>query len=367
MLERFIRLPFALHAADPNWVPPLLADRREALSSQRNPLFQHAAAAHWILRRDGRDIGRISAVDDRAAPVGPEGDRPGHFGSFAAEDDPAAIAMLIGAAEQWLRSKGRRRVLGPFSLSINEEAGLLVKGFDTAPMLMMPHDLPHLGPALEQLGYGRERDLLCFLFDLSRPLPPGPSRMLERGLPEGMRVRRLRMRDYRAEVATIVDIFNDAWSGNWGFSPLTPAELDHMATRMRPLVHEDLVWFAELNGEPVGFIVGLPNINEAIRDLGGRLLPFGWLKLLWRLRVRGLRTARVPLMGVRRAHASGMAGAMLPFLLIDAARQAGLARGMRMVELSWVLDNNAPMRRIGEALGATQHRTYRIYGKSLMT
>ena len=364
-LERFIRLPFALHAADPHWVPPLLGERREALSPRRNPLFEHAEAAHWIARRDGRDVGRISAVDDRAAPPGPDGDRPGHFGLLAAEDDPALLAALLGTAEDWLRARGFRRVLGPFGLSINEEVGLLVAGFDTPPMLMMPHDAPHLGPALERHGYRRAKDLLCYLFDPREPLPPGPRRLLDRGPPRGVTLRKLRMRRYRAEVATIVGIFNDAWSGNWGFAPLTVAELDHMATQMRPLVHQDLVWFAEVDGRPVGFIVCLPNLNEAIRDLSGRLLPFGWARLLWRLRVRGPRTARVPLMGVRRGHANGVAGAMLPFLMIEAVRRATVARGMEAVELSWVLEDNLPMRRIGEALGARRYRTYRVYGKSL--
>ncbi len=364
-LDRFIRLPFALHAADPHWVPPLLLERREALSPRKNPLFEHAEAAHWIAQRAGRDVGRISAVDDRFAPAGPDGDRPGHFGLLAAEDDPAVLAALLGAAEGWLRGRGFRRVLGPFSLSINEEPGLLVAGFDTSPMLMMPHDAPHLGPALEQHGYGRTKDLLCYLFDPREPLPPGPRRLIERGPPRGVTVRPMRMRRYRAEVATIVDIFNDAWSGNWGFAPLTVAELDHMAAQMRPLVHEDLVWFAEVDGEAVGFIVCLPNLNEAIGDLRGRLLPLGWARLLWRLRVRGLRTARVPLMGVRRAHASGVAGAMLPFLMIEAVRRAAARRGMRAVELSWVLEDNAPMRRIAEALGARAYRTYRVYEKAL--
>ncbi|MFT8244690.1 dATP pyrophosphohydrolase [Roseomonas sp. BN140053] len=365
-LDRFIRLPSRLQAADPAWVPPLRMERRDALSREKNPYFEHAEAAYWIARRDGRDVGRISAQEDRLAPPDADGTRPGHFGLLAAEDDPAVLRALLDTAENWLRARGLRRVLGPFSLSINEETGLLVDGFDTPPMLMMPHDAPHLGPRLEALGYAKARDVLAYRFDPREELPRGARAALARGVPAGVVLRPLRLAEYRGEIGRIVAIFNDAWSGNWGFTPLTAAELDHMATQMRPLIHERLVWIAEVHGEAAAFIVCLPNLNEAIRDLGGRLLPFGWARLLWRLRWRLPRTARVPLMGVRRAHASGVLGAMLPFLLIEALRREAALRGLHAVELSWILEDNAPMRRMIEALGAQAYKTYRIYEKALV-
>ncbi|MFP5513377.1 MAG: N-acetyltransferase family protein [Alphaproteobacteria bacterium] len=358
-MERFIRLPFDLHRDDPLWVPPLLMERRAALSPKGNPFFRHADAAFWIARRQGRDVGRISAQIDRLAGAG-----TGHFGMLAAVDDAAVVAALTETAERWLRARGVGRVLGPFNLSINEETGLLVDGFDTPPMLMMGHDRPHLGPLLERAGYTKAKDVLAYLTE-DPELPAGIKAILDRPLPPNVRVRRLRMADYRSEVGTLTDIFNDAWSGNWGFVPLTPDEVDHMARQMKPLIDERLVWFAEVDGEPAAFAVCLPNLNEAIHDLNGRLLPVGWAKLLWRLKVSGMRSARVPLMGVRRKHAGSMMGSLLAFLIMAAIRREAAALGLHRIEMSWVLEDNRPMRRIAEAVGGRAYKTYRIYGKAL--
>lgn len=358
-LDRFIRLPHALHRDDPAWVPPLLMERRAALSPDRNPYFRHAEAAFWIARRDGRDVGRVCAQIDRLAGPG-----TGHFGLLAAVDDATVVGALMGTAERWLRARGAARALGPFNLSINEETGLLVDGFDQPPMLMMGHDRPYLGPLLERAGYGKAKDVLAYLCE--GPELPAPIRALvARPLPPGIRVRPLRRTDYRREVGALTAIFNDAWSGNWGFVPLTEDEIDHMARQMKPLIHERLVWFAEVDGEPAAFAVCLPNLNEAIRDLDGRLLPFGWTRLLWRLKVSGVGSARVPLMGVRRAHAGRLTGSLLAFLVIAALRREAAALGLTRIEMSWVLEDNHPMRRIAEAVGGRAYKTYRIYGKDL--
>ncbi|MBK1842675.1 dATP pyrophosphohydrolase [Azospirillum sp. YIM B02556] len=358
-MERFIRVPFALHRDDPLWVPPLLMERRAALSAAGNPFFRHADAAFWIARRHGRDVGRISAQIDRLGEAG-----TGHFGLLAATDDEAVVGALAATAERWLRERGAHRVLGPFNLSINEETGLLVEGFDTPPMLMMGHDRPYLGPLLERVGYAKAKDVLAYLSD-DPGLPAGLAAILGRPLPPNVRVRRLRMADYRREVGRLTDIFNDAWSGNWGFVPLTPDEVDHMARQMKPLIDERLVWFAEVDGEPAAFAVCLPNLNEAIRDLDGRLLPFGWAKLLWRLKLSGVRSARVPLMGVRRRYADSLLGGLLGFLIMAAIRREAAALGLRRIEMSWILEDNQPMRRIAEAVGGRPYKTYRIYGKAL--
>lgn len=359
LMERFIRLPFALHRDDPLWIPPLLMERRAALSPSGNPYFRHADAVFWLARRQGRDVGRISAQIDRLAEPG-----TGHFGLLAAEEDAAVVAALTGAAESWLRARGASRVLGPFNLSINEETGLLVDGFDTPPMLMMGHDRPYLGPLLEQAGYAKAKDVLAYLSE-GPDLPAGVKAMVERPLPPNIRIRKMRMADYRQEIDSLTGIFNDAWSGNWGFVPLTADEIDHMAKQLKPLVDERLVWFAEVDGEPAAFAVCLPNLNEAIRDLDGRLLPFGWAKLLWRLKVSGVRSARVPLMGVRRKHADSLLGGLLAFLIIAAVRREAAALGLHSIEMSWVLEDNAPMRRIAEAVGGRAYKTYRVYGKEL--
>ncbi|MBX6741154.1 MAG: dATP pyrophosphohydrolase [Acetobacteraceae bacterium] len=363
-LERFIRLPHALFHADPAWIPPLMMERRAALSARHNPWFRHGEAAFWIARRDGRDVGRISAQEDRLAQD-PDGRRPAHFGLLAAEDDSAVFGALLAAAEGWAMARGLQLLRGPFSLSINEQTGLLVSGFETPPMLMMPHDPPYAGPRLEALGYRKARDLLAYLCDTSSPLPAAAARIVARGLPEGVVLRPLRRAALREEVAALISIFNDAWSGNWGFVPFTAEEVAHLADELRPLLQERLVWFAEVAGEPVAFAVCLPNLNEAIRDLSGRLLPFGWARLLWRLKVAGLSTARVPLMGVRRELGAGLLGRVLPLFLVEALRREALAVGIRRIEMSWILEDNQPMRRLAEALGADAYKVYRVYEKEL--
>jgi hypothetical protein len=317
----------------------------------------------WLARRKGRDIGRISAQIDRLAVAARPG--IGWFGLLAAEDDEAVFAALTATAEAWLAERGMNTVQGPFSLSINEEAGLLVDGFETPPMLLMGHDPAYAGRRLEQQGYAKAKDLIAYLYDIRAELPASARALIERPLPAGVTLRRLDMRRYAAEIAALTEIFNDAWSGNWGFVPLTEEETKHLAKAMRPLIRQDLVWFVEVNGEPAAFGVCLPNLNEAMRDLGGSLLPIGWLKLLWRLKVSGVKTARVPLMGVKRKFASGLLGSLMPFLIMDALRRNALRLGFREVELSWILEDNLPMRHINEALGGRPYKTYRVYEKAL--
>lgn len=364
MLERFIHLPGKLYRADPNFVPPLLAERRAALTPRGNPFFQHAEAAFWIAQRKGEDVGRISAQQDHLAK--PDADGPsGHFGMLAAIDDQAVFAALLAAAEQWLAQRGLKKAQGPFSLSINEEAGLLVAGFETPPMLMMPHDPPYADIRLRELGYAKVRDLYAYLCDGSAALPPAAASMVARGLPPGVTLRPMRRQHLKRDIAALVDIFNDAWEGHWGFVPITQGEVDHMARVMRPLLHERLVWFAEVNGEPAAFGVCLINLNAAIRDLSGRLMPFGWAKLLWRLKVSGVTTARVPLMGVRRRFANSLLGRLLPLHIVHALRREALALGIKAVEISWVLEDNLPMRHLAEAMGGRAYKTYRVYERTL--
>jgi hypothetical protein len=364
MLRRFIRVPFLVHKDDTSWVPPLLSEREEAFTPSKNEFLRRAEVRFWIARRDGRDVGRISAQIDPLAQK--EGCDPvGHFGCLSAIDDREVFAALFQTAEDFLRSRGVRHVQGPFTLSINEETGLLIDGFDRPPMMMMGHDPVYEAAQIDALGYQGEGDLYAYLLDMDVPLSKSALNMLERPLASSVTIRRLRLKDYDNEVRRIVDIFNDAWSGNDGFVPMTEPETDELATRLKLLLDERLVWFAELKGEPVAFIVTLPNINEAIRDLNGRLFPIGLVKLLWRLKVRGLKSARVPLMGVRRSLAGTVIGSALPLQLIGAIWPGVKKLGFRWVELSWILESNRPMRSILERLGAKSYKTYRIYGKAL--
>jgi GNAT superfamily N-acetyltransferase len=364
MLRRFIRIPFAVHEHDSAWVPPLMMEREQAFSPKDNEFLRRAEVRFWLARRDGRDVGRISAQIDPLAQQGFDG-RVGHFGCLSAKDDPEAFAALLGTAEDFLKSRGVTHTRGPFSLSVNEETGLLVDGFQTPPMLLMGHDPIYAAARLEALGYRKERDVYAYLLDMEAPLSRSARGMLERPLPASVTMRRLDFSDYSNEIRRMVDIYNDAWSGNWGFVPLTEPEADEMAKRMRMLLDERLVWFAEADGRAVAFIVVLPNINEAVRDLDGRLFPFGWAKLLWRLKLRGVRSARVPLMGVRRSLSGTLIGSAIPLQLIGSVLPANAAFGFRWIELSWILEDNLPMRRILERLGARAYKTYRVYGKVL--
>lgn len=362
--DAFLRLPWAIYRGDPAWVPPLLLERREHLDPRKNPFFENAEARFWLALRDGRPVGRISAQVNRAH-LERHRDATGHFGMLEAEDDPAVFQALLGTAEAWLREQGMRRVRGPFNLSINEDCGLLVEGFEHPPSMLMGHARPYYAQRLEGLGYTKAKDLICYHYDSDRPLASA-GRLLRRvEATKGLAIRPLDLRRYEADLAAIMDIFNDAWQKNWGFVPMSQAELRHMAKALKPIVRPQSIAIAELNGRAVAMAVGLPNVNEAIADLDGRLLPFGWAKLLWRLKVRTPKSSRVPLMGVRREFHGTMLGAALAVAVIDAMRRGQRALGVESGELSWILDDNLPMRRMIEDFGGVAYKTFRIYERDL--
>lgn len=361
--SEFIALPWRLYGADPAWVPPLRLERREHLSP-KNPYFQHARCRLWLAYRGTRPVGRISAqVDD--LHLQRYGDATGFFGMVEAEDDGAVFAALAGAAEGWLREQGIERVRGPFNLSINEECGLLVEGFETPPYIMMGHARPYYGERLETLGYGKAMDLLAYRLKADFP-PPAIMASAAKKTAGRLVLRTLRRDRLIEELEILRDIFNDAWSDNWGFVPFTEAEFRDVGQSLVRLVPADFIQILEFDGEAAAMVVLLPNINEAIRDLNGRLLPFGWLKLLWRLKVRFPKTVRVSLMGVRRRYQQSLIGTVLAYQVIDAVRAPALARGVREAEMSWILENNQPMRSVVESLGGTAYKRYRIFEKRLV-
>jgi len=361
-LRHYIHLPWSLYRDDPAWIPPLLVERRQLLS-RGNPFFDHALYHAWLIYRGGTPVGRISAQIDRLHLERYQ-DATGFFGLLEAEDDPEVFRALLHTAETWLRSQGMRRILGPFNLSINQECGLLVEGFDTPPMVMMGHARPYYAGRLEEQGYEKAKDLLAYRNSADFTLPPGMESFLTRAA-KRVQVRCLRRDRFPEELRILQDIFEDAWSENWGFIPFTAREFQHVGQMLRLLVPDDLVQIAEVDGEPAAMIVAFPNVNEAIHDLNGRLFPFGWLKLLWRLKVRHPSTLRVALMGVRKRYQNSRVGAALALLVIVAAREPAVKRGIRQVELSWILEENTGMRNITESLGGTVYKRYRIYGKEL--
>lgn len=357
----FLRVPWPLYADDAAWVPPLLLERRLQLWPRR-PYFAHARAAFWVAYRGPRPVGRISAQVDRLH-LERHRDGAGFFGLLEAEDDAAVFAALTHQAEAWLSGHGLERVRGPFDLSINEECGLLIDGFGTPPMIMMRHGRPYYARRLEACGYRPARDLLAYRLTDTVEMTPLMKAAIAKL--EDVRVRPLRRARLREDLGILRAIFEDAWADNWGFVPFTPAEFEELGWVLRFVVDDDFVQIAEVAGEPAAMLVLLPNVNELIRDLDGRLLPLGWARLLTRLLRRRARTGRVALMGVRRCYQRTPLGLGLACLVIDAVCRAGRARGVEAVELSWVLEDNQGVRRILEALGGDPYKRYRIYEKAL--
>ncbi len=363
-LRQFVDLPGQLCVSDPNFIVPLRMERLEAFSPAKNSFMRRAEVRFWLALKNGKPVGRISAqIDPLAVADAKEG--VGQFGCLVASDDRAVVGALLAAAEGFLKSRGKPIARGPFTLSVNEETGLLIDGFDTPPMVMMGHDPAYLGSHLDGCGYVKARDVYAYLLDLLAPPTPFFKKVIEQTPGTGMTIRRFDFTDYAGEIARLVSIFNDAWQDNWAFVPLTEEETQELAARIRPIIDPRLGWFAEFDGEPVAFILGLPDLNEAIRDIGGRLFPIGWAKLLWRLKVQGVRSLRVPLMGVRRRLHASTAGAAAPLLLIGALMRKSLELGYAKAELSWILEDNRAMRRILESIGATPYKTYRVYEKRL--
>ena len=360
--EDFIRVPWSIFADDPHWVAPLLMERRDVIAPKQ-PVFAHLDWQAWIAYRGDKPVGRISAQIDRLH-LERYNDGTGFFGFLDGIEDPSVFAALFEAGEAWLAERGMTRVRGPFSLNIKQEVGLLVDGFDSPPYIMMGHAHPHYGRMVEALGYAKIMDLHAYLIS-SGFQPPKIMVSLCQRLRKRITIRPLRRKQAREDFAIMRDIFNDAWSENWGFVPFSEDEFQAIAHELLMLLPDDFVQIAEIDGEPVSFIVLLPNVNEAIADLDGRLLPLGWAKLLWRLKVRYPRTARIPLMGVRKKFQHTRFGPGLALSVVDALRAPALSRGLEWVEMSWILENNQPMRNIIDILGGRRTKCYRIYDKAL--
>ena len=366
-LKAFIQLPVRLFRGHKGYIPHLNTERQEAFSPQKNPLFKHVEVQFFLARRGGKVVGRITAQIDHAYLERYQ-DSTGHFGCLVAEDDPAIFAALFEAAEEWVRAKGMKRITGPFSLSVNEEVGLLVDGFDSPSILMVPYDPPWSGPRVEASGYSKIKDVFSYNYDVQNaPETIGRKLMARAGVTEGrIKVRTANMKMFDAEVRTIVGIFNDAWSDNWGFVPFTQAEIDHAAKAFGPVIVPELAVFVEVDDEAVAFIVALANLNEAIADFNGKLNPINLVKLLWRLKVAGPESTRVPLMGVKKKYRNHpMMGAGLAMMAIDKLRENGKRLGKKTAELGWILEDNKATNNIIRSVGGVLYKTHRLYEKVL--
>ena len=363
--KAFVDLAYRLNRADPAWVPPLRGEVHALITPGKNPWFEHAEAAFFLAERDAKVVGRISAQVDRLV-LETMGAGTGQWGMFEAEDRETA-ALLLSHAEHWLRGKGMTRALGPFSLSIWDEPGLLVSGFDHSPTIMMGHNSPAYQEWIEAEGYRGIKDLLTYELEVTHGFPPIVQRIVSSGERNGrIRIRKVNKSRFADEAALVLGILNEAWSGNWGFTPLTDSEIAYAATKLKSIVYEDLVRIAEVDGEAVAFMVTLPDLNELIGDLNGRLLPFGWLKLLWRLRNPQTRTMRVPLMGVVKRLQSTRLASQLAFMMVEYTRRDAMKHfSVSRAEIGWILDDNMGMRSIAEAIESHINRVYRIYEKPL--
>jgi len=361
-LDDFIAVPSGIFRSDPAWIQPLTLERRLHLSARSNPYFQHARWQAWTAWREGEPVGRISAqIDD--LHLERYRDASGFFGMLDAEDSQETFGALLETAERWLSEQGMRRIRGPFNLSINQEMGVLVDGFDTPPFFMMGHARPYYAKRIENAGYRKATDALAY--SITQDYGSEAMRRLIAATAHRAKVRPLDLKRFDAELSLLRDIFNDAWAENWGFVPFTAAEFADLGRAFRFLVDPDMIQIAEVDGEAAAFIVLLPNINEAIRGLHGSLFPVGWAKLLWRLKVRYPSTFRVPLMGVRRRFQHSRLGSALAFHVIEAARPAVNRHDAKEIELSWILEDNAGMRSIIESIGGRAYKRYRVYERNL--
>ncbi len=368
--ESFIDLPFRLYANDPNWVPPLKDEIRGLVTPGKNPWFDHGEAQLFLARRAGRVVGRISAhIDHIALTQPPEqgmGPGTGFWGLLEAEDEIVAHG-LIAQAEAWLRAQKMTRVLGPVSLAMWDEPGLLVQGHDHPPTVMMGHNNPAYEAWIESAGYAGVQDLYTYDLPIQAGFPELTNRIVAMGEKSGrIKIRKVNKKKFDAEAALILGILNDAWSDNWGFVPFTDAEVAYAGKKLKPIVYEDLIRIAEIDGEPVAFMMTLPDLNEKLKDFGGSLFPFNWAKLLWWLRKPKVRTMRVPLMGVVKKLQASRLASQLAFMLVEYIRRDAVTRyGATRGEFGWVLASNGPMRSVGEAVGGTVNKIYRIYHKAL--
>lgn len=369
-IKAFVDLPFRLYADDPNWVPPLKAEVYGLITAGKNPWFGHGEAQLFLARRGSQVVGRISAhIDHLALAQPPEqgfGPGTGNWGLIEAEDAAVASA-LIETAEDWLRNKGMTRALGPISLAMWDEPGLLVEGSDHPPTVMMGHNDPAYEGWIEAAGYSGIKDLYTYAIPIDSPFPPLVERIVASGeRNERIVIRHVDKRKFNEEAALILSILNNAWSDNWGFVPFTDAEIAYAGKKLKPIVYEDLVRIAEVDGEPVAFMMTLPNLNEKLVEFGGSLFPFNWARLLWWLRAPRVRTMRVPLMGVVKKLQSTRMASQLAFMLVDYIRRDAVSNyGATRGEFGWVLDDNGPMRSVGEAINGKINKVYRIYQKLL--
>ena len=363
-LGRFIKLPFQLHREQELWVPPLIYERRRFLDRRRNPYFEHAEAEYFLCERDGRPVGRITAqIDHRWDEF--QGGNDGMFGFFECENDLAAARALVGAAAEWVRQRGRERLLGPMDFTTNDECGVLIEGYDRTPMILEPWHPPYYRELLESQGLDKRIDLLIWWLEMGdlhegTEFHPMIHAAAEKATKEhGVVLRGVRKRDLEPDMQRFMDIYNEAWGDNWGFIPITDAEIRFQAKALKPVLSEDWMMIAERDGEVMGAALTLPDVNQVLARMGGRLFPLGWLKFL--LGRRKINRIRVFALGVRPEHQHLGVAAALFVRHLEASAKTGIMAG----EMGWILETNEAMNRAMEGMGGHVVKKYRLYELAL--
>ena len=354
-LREFIELPYSLYRGQPHWVPPLRIAMKELLDRKKHPFYRDAEAEFFLARRNGSVVGRIGAIIDRAHNRFHQ-EEAGFFGFFECQDDPAAASALVEAGRRWAVARGAKFIRGPVSPSTNYECGLLVEGFDSDPMVMMPYNPPHYATLLEQAGLRKAKDLYAYLSNANTITLEKIERVADKAAGQnGVRVRPIDMKNFDADVERIWGIYNAAWERNWGFVPMSREEFSQMGKEMKQILKPELVLVGEVDGRMVGFALALPDVNQALKPAGGRLLPTGLIKILYYQRL--IRSVRVLALGVVEEYrASGLAAGFYATLVRNARRL-----GFGDCEMSWILEDNVLMNRSLEMMGARRYKTYRLY------
>lgn len=362
----FIKAAHEVFLGDPAWVPPLHLEMKQRLDPKKNPFFKRAEVALFTAWRGDRVVGRCSAQIDREH-LRLFKDDCGFFGFFDTVDDVEVAQALVDKAAEWLRARGMKKMRGPMSLYINEEVGILVDGFEHPPVLMMAHSRRWQQRLCEEVGLTKEKDLLCWRYEADTPFPKRVLKAWEdiKRLPE-VRLRSVDTSQMHREVQSIMEIYNDAWEGKWGMVPALPDEVAKVAEELKLIIDEDMAFMAEIKGKPVGMCIMLPNVNEALQDLDGKLFPFNFAKLLWRIKVKHPTSTRLMMLGIRGEARSNVKryGGLSAAMYVEVAKR-GVAKGYKWGELSWTREDDAPINLGIRSMGAKVYKTYRVYEKTL--
>ncbi len=364
-LKRFVKVPFELHRDHPQWVAPMIFERMEFLNRKKNPWFEHGEAEYLIAERDGELVGRITAQIDELWDEA-QGGSDAMFGFFETVDDPAVVAALLDAATEWAAARGRTRILGPMDFTTNDEVGILIEGYELRPMILENWHPPYYKSLLEAHGFGKAMDLLMWELELGslkegERFDPSIHAKAEKALSdEGVTIRNIDKSNLEHEMRLFTPVYNDAWSDNWGFVPPTDAEIAFHAKILKQVLDEDWAYIAERDGEAIGAALTLPDINEVLIKMNGRLLPFGWLRFL--LGKRKIERLRVFALGVKHEyHHTGVAAGLYLKHLETASKPGTIEGG----EMGWILETNEAMNRAMEGMGGKVVKRYRIYEKAI--